>query len=202
MLCTQQPSSSMFRVFSLRLCSASVGVPIDRATASACDYFALLHVPPCAAPPTPDWRKALTKRYHECQGQCHPDVSTEDNDLSARLNAAFECLKDPLLRSRYLLTLQGVKTNPDTGGIAVKLPGGFLMEMLSLNEAIMEGEGKELAAVRREAEGKFSAKLIEVEASYQSKEWDVMAVRVAELGYIQSALRRISDVELDNSLKE
>jgi len=147
------------------------------------------------------WRKNLTKHYHEFQSQCHPDISPQDSDVSAYLNLAFECLKDPVSRCKYLLTLQGVNTNPETGGTQVTMPPAFLQEILELNETIEECDSN-LERLKKGAEEKFGAKLLQVQEAFEAGDLEVMKVRVAELSYLASALRRIGNVELDRSLRD
>jgi len=82
----------------------------------------------------------LSARYREAQRAAHPDrfanASEAERRLSvqmaARINEAWQVLKDPLSRGRYLLELQGIA--PDDADTA--FDGAFLMEQMELRERL------------------------------------------------------------------
>jgi molecular chaperone HscB len=89
-------------------------------------------------------RDQLADRYRELQQETHPDryanASEQQRRLSMQatthLNQALETLKDPILRGRYMLSLNGVemdasKSTQDTA---------FLMEQLELREELSEAK--------------------------------------------------------------
>ncbi|MGB5261168.1 MAG: Fe-S protein assembly co-chaperone HscB, partial [Gammaproteobacteria bacterium] len=96
----------------------------------------------------------LDLRYRELQRSLHPDrfVNAGDRERllsvhqAARINEAYQILKDPLLRGRYLLELAGQAfddehhTTRDTA---------FLMEQMELREALsaVRGEDDAFAAL-------------------------------------------------------
>lgn len=52
----------------------------------------------------------LRNEYRELQAAHHPDAKNDTDDLlSAKINKAFETLKDPLKRSEYILSINDVK---------------------------------------------------------------------------------------------
>lgn len=85
----------------------------------------------------------LAASYREWQQSVHPDrfanASTQEKrysmQLAAHINEAFQVLKSPQRRARYILELQGVKfddqKNPQMDPV-------FLMEQMELREALSE----------------------------------------------------------------
>ncbi|MCB1758548.1 MAG: Fe-S protein assembly co-chaperone HscB [Gammaproteobacteria bacterium] len=93
-------------------------------------------------------RVRLDERYRELQRVVHPDRyaggSEQERRLSMqgsiRINEAYETLKDPVERARYLLELNGIEmdvTQETTRDAA------FLMEQLELREALESARDKE-----------------------------------------------------------
>ena len=86
---------------------------------------------------------SLAERYRELQRVIHPDryanASEQERRLSlqgaARINEAFETLKDPIARGSYLLTLHGIEMDAQretTHDMA------FLMEQMELRDELAE----------------------------------------------------------------
>ncbi len=84
----------------------------------------------------------LTARYRDLQRAVHPDrfaaASEKERLLSvqqaARINDAFDTLRAPLPRARYLLALRGVVLDDQH----TVQDGAFLMEQMELREAMEE----------------------------------------------------------------
>ena len=100
---------------------------------------------------------ALQRRFYELSRQHHPDFhqgSSEEEqarvlETSARVNAAYRALRDPIARVEYLVRLEeGRETEPVDGhgtsrskeGDAVKpkAPPELLEEMFEIQEALQE----------------------------------------------------------------
>jgi molecular chaperone HscB len=117
-------------------------------------------------------RAALDARYRELQRQVHPDrfASAGDRERllsvqqAALINEAFETLKDPLQRGRYLLSLRGVAIEDQQGS---HHDPEFLMQQMELREA--------LAEVRAQADplAELDRLACEVRAQYEGLESDL-----------------------------
>lgn len=82
----------------------------------------------------------LASRYRELQRVVHPDRFAGSSDREKRLsmqgstlvNEAYQVLRDPVARGRYLLELLGV--DPDSAG--KQQDPGFLMQQMELREQL------------------------------------------------------------------
>jgi len=96
---------------------------------------------------------ALERRYKELTKMLHPDRFARSDararraslERSVQLNEAWRCLKDPIRRAEYLLSLHGVDVgdrggagNQDKSGehATLPVPQVLLMEVLELREAL------------------------------------------------------------------
>ncbi len=85
--------------------------------------------------------RALAERYRQLQQVVHPDkyanAGAQQQRLAvqhaAQINDAFQVLKDPLLRAKYLLHLKGVDVDATNGD---PLEPAFLMEQMELRERL------------------------------------------------------------------
>jgi len=103
------------------------------------DYFELFDIPRGFEI---DLEK-LADQYRILQRQLHPDryvnASDQDRRLSVQktafVNEAFQTLKSPLLRARYLLTLKGIEFDDEK---ETHFDPTFLMEQMELRESLSE----------------------------------------------------------------
>lgn len=85
--------------------------------------------------------KDLSERYRTLQSSIHPDKFANAGDLerrlsvqqSARINDAFQTLRNPLRRARYILQLNGIDLDSDTD---TGMDTQFLMQQMELREAL------------------------------------------------------------------
>jgi molecular chaperone HscB len=85
----------------------------------------------------------LASRYRELQRRVHPDKFANASDqerrlslqMTAQVNEAFQTLKDPVRRGRYLLSLRGVDIDEETD---TAMDPAFLMEQMEWRENLEE----------------------------------------------------------------
>ena len=86
---------------------------------------------------------ALDTAYREVQGRVHPDRFVNASDAEKRVamqwatraNEAYQTLKNPMLRARYLCELNGVDLQTESN---TAMPMDFLMEQMELREALSD----------------------------------------------------------------
>ncbi len=85
--------------------------------------------------------KMLEKHYLEMLSRVHPDTAVQLSDTERRLtlqwatltNEAYQTLKRPLERARYLLGLMGIQTREDDN---TAMPKEFLLEQMEWRETL------------------------------------------------------------------
>jgi molecular chaperone HscB len=101
------------------------------------NYFELFGLPSQFTIDLPD----LAVRYRELQKKFHPDkfASSTDSErrmasqMAAQINAAYQSLKSPLERGRYLLKLAGIDLDDEKD---TQMNPAFLMEQMELREQL------------------------------------------------------------------
>jgi len=125
----------------------------------------------------------LDQAYREIQMLVHPDKSAHLGDQERRMsmqwathaNEAYQILKNPLSRARYLLHLHGVDTQEESN---TAMPAEFLMAQMEWREAIMEAkearDETDMEALHHRLRGEVRAqhqelgKLLDEQADYQA----------------------------------
>lgn len=107
----------------------------------------------------------LQRRFYELSRRHHPDfhhgalpeAQAEALEASARLNAAYRALRDPIARIEYLVRLEeGRETREGAAGAAAgagvkpKAPPALLAEMFEIQEALAEARSGALDDAARE----------------------------------------------------
>ena len=85
----------------------------------------------------------LDSRYRDIQAQVHPDRFANAGDAERRIsmqwathaNEAYQTLKKPLERAKYLLHLAGQDIQAENN---TAMPADFLMEQMEWREAVMD----------------------------------------------------------------
>jgi len=102
------------------------------------DYYTLLHLQPAFRLDM----ESLDRAYRELQTEFHPDRFAHAGDAeqrlavqwSTRINEAYQTLKSPFARAKYLLELNGIHAM-DANNTA--MPAAFLMQQMEGREALM-----------------------------------------------------------------
>jgi len=97
----------------------------------------------------------LSRRYHPDFHQAAPaERQAEILDASARLNAAYRALRDPIARIEYLVRLEEGRETNEGATVKPKAPPELLEEMFEIQEALQEAKAsnrsEELEAGARE----------------------------------------------------
>ncbi len=164
---------------------------------SAADYFTFFSLPPKLHIDT----SALEKAFYSLSRKLHPDrfaskpLAEQEAALaqSSQLNDAYRTLKDPILRTQYLLTLEGVELEEQSKaateaaratGIEKKqiVPPELLEEVFELNMQLAEMRaankmGEDEPELRRDlmtAKDAFDDRMVETQAELEAlwSQWD------------------------------
>jgi molecular chaperone HscB len=117
------------------------------------DFFSLFNLP-CRFQID---NAALEQAYRDLQAQVHPDKFAHLSDAERRFsmqwathaNEAYQTLRSPLNRARYLLSLHGVDTQEDSN---TSMPTDFLMQQMEWREALEEAKQTKNNTVLEEME--------------------------------------------------
>jgi molecular chaperone HscB len=164
---------------------------------SSADYFTFFYLPPKLHLDT----SALEKAFYSLSRKLHPDrfaskpLAEQEAALaqSSQLNDAYRTLKDPILRTQYLLTLEGVQLEEQskaateaarTTGVEKKqvVPPELLEEVFELNMQLAEMRaanqmGEDEPELRRDlmtAKDAFDDRMVETQAELEAlwSHWD------------------------------
>ncbi len=101
---------------------------------------------------------AVEERFKDLNKKLHPDRFAQKEPRERRMslewttqvNDAYRTLKDPLRRAAYLVKLQGIDVEKESGRDAMaRLPPEFLEQVMEDREALEEGKAaKDLEKVR------------------------------------------------------
>ena len=111
----------------------------------------------------------LEQQYRALQTLVHPDKSAHLPDAEQRLamqratlvNEAYQTLRNPLRRARYLLSLHGVDIQEENNTL---MPPDFLMAQLEWREAVSEAQQARDAAVLDGLEARLQRETRELES--------------------------------------
>uniref|UniRef100_Q47EN2 Co-chaperone protein HscB homolog n=1 Tax=Dechloromonas aromatica (strain RCB) TaxID=159087 RepID=Q47EN2_DECAR len=145
----------------------------------------------------------LDSRYRDIQAQVHPDRFANASDAERRMsmqwathaNEAYQTLKKPLERAKYLLHLAGhdIKAESNTS-----MPADFLMEQMEWREAVMDarngGDHHELEHLHNRLSGDVKNRYEELAQLLDDAGDHAQATdRVRRLMFLEKLLYEIDD---------
>lgn len=147
----------------------------------------------------------LQRRFYELSRRTHPDfhqaAPPEEQarvlEASARLNAAYRALRDPIARVEYLVRLEEGRDTKEGAAEKPKAPPALLAEMFEIQEALEEAKTGGLDAAGRRAlaaqRDRLAARVLGIEsdlAGRLSEAWDraTPGARGRRLGELKDAL--------------
>ncbi|MEN9657657.1 MAG: hypothetical protein RL571_1122 [Pseudomonadota bacterium] len=145
----------------------------------------------------------LDSHYRALLAQYHPDRFASESDavrrislqIATQVNEAYQTLKSPIARGRYLLKLAGVDTQEESN---TAMPIDFLMNQMEWREAISDAKSTQnidrLEAIGRELALETSA-LEQHLASLLDETHDLSAATVAvrKLRFMEKLEQEIGD---------
>ena len=152
----------------------------------------------------------LEQNYRALQSQVHPDkfanLSEAERRLSmqwaTRVNEAYQTLRSPLNRARYLLTLHGVDTQEESN---TAMPLDFLMQQMEWRESLDAAKQEKNADILDDIEQRmqFLKRALEQELAHNlDNAHDYVAASgiVRKLKFIEKLAEEIGTAfdELDN----
>jgi Fe-S protein assembly co-chaperone HscB len=129
----------------------------------------------------------LQRRFYELSRLHHPDfhhgASPEEQartlEASARLNAAYRALRDPIVRIEYLVRLEEGRETREGAAVKPQAPAELLAEMFEIQEALAEAKTGTLDDATRQTLGQQRDRLRERQAEEEarlagplSRRWD------------------------------
>jgi len=83
----------------------------------------------------------LSRRYHpDFHQAAPPERQAEALEASARLNAAYRALRDPIARIEYLVRLEEGRDTKEGATVKPKAPPELLEEMFEIQESLQEAK--------------------------------------------------------------
>ncbi|MBP8814521.1 MAG: Fe-S protein assembly co-chaperone HscB [Laribacter sp.] len=147
--------------------------------------------------------EALETAYRKVQAEVHPDrfASAPEAErrraleLATEANEAFQTLRSPVARARYLLQLHGIDTQEETN---TAMPVDFLMAQMEWREAVadaraasdVEGLEQLAAAVHADRDELVAALVRSLDVT---QEYDVAALGVRKLRFLDKLDQEIGD---------
>jgi molecular chaperone HscB len=137
---------------------------------------------------------ALDAAYREVQTQVHPDKFVRAGaaeqrvamQWATRANEAYQTLKDPMRRARYLCELQGVSLQTESN---TAMPVPFLMEQMAWREQLQEARQEKSLETLEQLEQTLQASrkqwLLQIEQLLDLQDFVQAAAQIRCLMFVQ-----------------
>ncbi|MBL8417281.1 MAG: Fe-S protein assembly co-chaperone HscB [Dechloromonas sp.] len=145
----------------------------------------------------------LDSRYRDIQARVHPDRFADAGEAERRVsmqwathaNEAYQTLKKPLERAKYLLHLAGHDIQAESN---TAMPADFLMEQMEWREAVMDarngGDHHELEHLHNRLRGDINGRYAELgELLDDAGDFAQATDRVRRLMFLEKLLHEIDD---------
>jgi molecular chaperone HscB len=163
------------------------------------DFFSLFELPRAFRLNAPE----LDVRFRDVQARVHPDrfVNAPEGERrlsmqwATRANEAYQALKKPLNRARYLLELHGHDLQAENN---TAMSADFLIEQMEWREAVQEARGggdhDQLEHLHDRLRGDIASRYDEVGRLLDDdKDYPLAADRVRRLMFLEKLLSEIDD---------
>ncbi|GHA64784.1 co-chaperone protein HscB [Formosimonas limnophila] len=154
------------------------------------NYFELFQLPIGFAINEAD----LALRHRAIIDKVHPDRFAAKSPMEQRLalqwstfaNEAFDTLRDPIARAKYLLQLYAPELTGES--VRVTLPQNFLMQQMEWREALEDGN---LDAVRDEVYAAQVTALADLSTACAAQDWNAAQIHIAQSQFIDNFLKQL-----------
>lgn len=136
----------------------------------------------------------LALRHRAIIDKVHPDRFASKSAMEQRLalqwatfaNEAFDMLREPINRARYLLLLNA----PELVGenIRVNLPQAFLIQQMEWREALENGD---VEKVHNDANTTRAIALDELSKACIANDWTTVQINIAQSQFIENFLQQL-----------
>jgi molecular chaperone HscB len=162
------------------------------------NHFDLFNLPPRFAVDA----GALDSAYRDVQSRVHPDRFVNATDAEKRVamqwttraNEAYQTLKNPLARARYLCELNGVDLQTESN---TAMPPSFLMQQMEWRERLEEAEHARGLDALEELDAELKAEkrtiLVQIEALLDAHDYAAAAQQVRALMFLDKFGGEIAD---------
>jgi molecular chaperone HscB len=160
------------------------------------NHFDLFDLPPTFAVD----RQTLDEAYRTVQAQVHPDRFAAAGDAQRRLamqwatraNEAYQTLRDPLKRARYMLSLRGIDVGAENN---TAMEPAFLMQQMEWRESIEDAAAAKnvgaLEALLDDLHEEERVRIAKLEALIDSKSDQAASEAVRQLMFIERVATEI-----------
>jgi len=120
----------------------------------------------------------LQRKFYELSRRGHPDFhqgapperQAEILEASARLNAAYRALRDPIARIEYLVRLEEGRETREGATVKPKAPPELLEEMFEIQEALQEAQSGQPGGLDDAARETLGTQQARLRARYEQEE--------------------------------